>query len=278
MSFKPLALLFSTSLYCLTSVALPIELDCLVKPEKLLDLSSPVDTVIDRLLVKPGDVVAKGEALVRLESSVERARLYLAKEQANSTSDIENRKVQLRYARANYKRIKQLFDKKSVSQFERDKAETEYQLAKIELEKARDARELAQLRYSLAQSQLALKTLTSPIEGIVVDIFAREGESVADRPVMRLAQVNPLRVELIAPSEYFGVIKEGMLAEIQTELPEDGRFDATVTVVDQIIDAASGSFTVRLSLPNPGDELVGGVNCLAVFGSRQVLSTHLEVE
>jgi hypothetical protein len=42
-------------------------------------------------------------------------------------------------------------------------------------------------------------------------------------------------------------------------------FTATVSVVDQLIDPASGSFTVRMLLPNPEDKLVGGVNCLANF-------------
>jgi multidrug efflux pump subunit AcrA (membrane-fusion protein) len=38
-----------------------------------------------------------------------------------------------------------------------------------------------------------------------------------------------------------------------------------VNIVDQLIDPASGSFTVRMELPNPDDRLVGGVNCRARF-------------
>ena len=38
-----------------------------------------------------------------------------------------------------------------------------------------------------------------------------------------------------------------------------------MTIVDKLIDPASGSFTVRMNLPNPDDRLVGGVNCLAKF-------------
>ena len=59
-----------------------------------------------------------------------------------------------------------------------------------------------------------------------------------------------------------------MEVEIYPERPANKIFKATVTVVDQLIDPASGSFTVRMALPNPGDELVGGVNCMASFGFK----------
>jgi multidrug efflux pump subunit AcrA (membrane-fusion protein) len=85
---------------------------------------------------------------------------------------------------------------------------------------------------------------------------------------MKLAKVNPLKVELIAPTEYFGLIQKGMEVEIYPEQPANQVFTATVSVVDQLIDPASGSFTVRMALPNPGDELVAGVNCMASFNFK----------
>jgi len=57
-----------------------------------------------------------------------------------------------------------------------------------------------------------------------------------------------------------------MEVDIYPERPANKIFKATVTIVDQLIDPASGSFTVRMALPNPGDQLIGGVNCIASFG------------
>lgn len=91
------------------------------------------------------------------------------------------------------------------------------------------------------------------------------GEFVAERTIMKLAQIDPLRVELIAPAEYFGKITQGMIVNIYPEQPANKTFKATVSVVDQLIDPASGSFTVRMAIPNPDDELVSGVNCMARF-------------
>jgi len=241
------------------------ELDCLVKPEMYVELSSPVDSVLEEILVETGDTVTTGQPLAQLEASVEKAKVRLARLQAKSTSDVENRGEQLRYARQYYKRMQDLLAQNSVSQYEKDKAETEVLLARIELNKAKEKQRIAQLNLELAQSQLALRTIKSPIDGIVVDRYAMVGESVSDRTIMKLAKVDPLRVELIAPTEYFGLIRKGMQVEIYPEQPAEQVFTATVTIVDQLIDPASGSFTVRMELPNPDDRVVGGVNCLAKF-------------
>ena len=240
-------------------------LDCLVKPEMYVELSSSVDAILVQMLVDTGDRIKKGQPLVRLEASVEKARVNLAKMQASSDSEIDNRRVQLQYARRNYKRIKDLYARKSVSLYEKDKTETEVALAEIELDRATEKKKIAELNLELAKTELARRTIKSPIDGIVVDRYSMVGESVAERTIMKLAQVDPLRVELIAPTEFFGLIKKGMKVDIYPERPANKTFKATVTIVDQLIDPASGSFTVRMALPNPGDQLVGGVNCIASF-------------
>ena len=257
--------LFFIIALALSSPAQAASLDCLVKPEMYVELSSPVDSVLETILVDTGDYVTRGQTVATLESSIEKARVKLARLHANSVSGINNRKVQLQYAQRYDQRMADLFLKNSVSQYERDKAETEVLLAEIELKKANEENRIAQLNLELALSQLALKTIKSPIDGIVVDRYAMVGESVSERVIMKLAKVNPLKVELIAPTEYFGLITRGMEVEIYPEQPANQVFKATVTVVDRLIDPASGSFTVRMELPNPDDLLVGGVNCLAKF-------------
>jgi RND family efflux transporter MFP subunit len=244
------------------------ELDCLVKPEMYVEVSSPVVSVLEEILVETGDVVLKGQPLARLEASVERARVKMAELQVSHTSDIDNRKEQLKYKKLNNERMQELRRKKSVPQFEADKAQTEYALAKLELAKSREIRIMARANLEMERLQLALRTILSPIDGIVVDRYAMVGESVEGRSIMKLAQVNPLKVEVIAPTEYFGLIKKGMKADIYPEQPANKVFKATVTIVDKLIDPASGSFTIRMSLPNPDDVLIGGVNCIAKFGFK----------
>jgi len=249
------------------------ELDCLVKPEMYVEVSSPVISVLEEVLVETGDTVTRGQPLAYLEASVEKARVKMAELQVAHTSDIENRKEQLRYKKLNNERMQELRAKNSVPQFEADKARTEYELAKLELARAREERIMARANLEMERSQLALRTIRSPIDGIVVDRFLMVGESVEGRSIMKLAQVDPLKVEVIAPTEYFGLIRKGMKAKIFPEQPKNEAFIATVTVVDKLIDPASGSFTVRMLLPNPDDRLIGGVNCVARFDFDNPAST-----
>lgn len=251
------------------------ELDCMVKPEMYVELSSPVDGVLESLIVDKGARIKKGQALAQMEASIEIAKVKLAELEAASFSEIKNRQIQLKFAKRNEKRVAGLHKKNSVSQIEKDKAETEVALARVELQKATEKRKIAKLNLELAQARLELKTIKSPIDGIVIEQFAMIGESVMDRAIMKLAQIDPLRVELIAPTEYFGLIEKGMEVEIRPERPSNKTFKAKVTIVDQLIDPASGSFTVRMALPNPGQQLVGGVNCLASFSFQApVMTSH----
>jgi RND family efflux transporter MFP subunit len=257
---------FTIACACLFASQAPAaELDCLVKPQMYVEVSSPVISVLEEILVETGDVVTRGQPLARLEASVERARVKMAELQVAHTSDIENRKVQVQFKKLNHERMQELREKNSVPQFEADKAKTEYALAMLELARARENRIMARANLEMERSQLELRTIRSPIDGIVVDRYAMVGETVEGRSIMKLAQVNPLKVEMIAPTEFFGRIHKGMRAEIYPEKPANEKFRATVNIVDKLIDPASGSFTVRMTLPNPDDRLVGGVNCVARF-------------
>jgi multidrug efflux pump subunit AcrA (membrane-fusion protein) len=59
----------------------------------------------------------------------------------------------------------------------------------------------------------------------------------------------------------------GAKATVRPEAPS-GKFVATVTTVDSMIDAASGTFGVRLELPNPGLRIPAGAKCKIAFGGK----------
>ncbi len=150
-----LLLSFSPALFAADTA----ELDCLVRPETYIDLSSPVDTTLKQLMVEVGDTISKGQPLVRLENSVEYAKVELHKRKALSFSEIENRRVQLQYAKRNLKRMQELLTTDSASKFEKDKAETEVALAEIELIRAKEYKNLARLSLEQAEAELSLRTI-----------------------------------------------------------------------------------------------------------------------
>ena len=59
-----------------------------------------------------------------------------------------------------------------------------------------------------------------------------------------------------------------MRAAVVPEFPGDTVHVASVSIVDRVIDAASGTFGVRLKLPNPDHEIPGGLHCQVRFLSE----------
>ena len=56
-----------------------------------------------------------------------------------------------------------------------------------------------------------------------------------------------------------------MEGSVRPDLPNAHPYSAAVTVVDQVFDAGSGTFGVRLALPNPGGVLSAGLRCHVVI-------------
>ena len=75
----------------------------------------------------------------------------------------------------------------------------------------------------------------------------------------------PLNVEIIAPVALFGKIKKGAKAIVTPEEPIGGKHTAKVVIVDRVLDAASGTFGIRLQLPNRKYKLPAGLRCKVDF-------------
>ena len=84
-----------------------------------------------------------------------------------------------------------------------------------------------------------------------------------EQTILTIAQIDPLRVEVILPTHLFGSVRVGDLVEIIPEPPLDQPHVAEVALVDRVLDGASGTFGVRLLLANPDHDLPGGLRCQA---------------
>jgi membrane fusion protein (multidrug efflux system) len=129
-------------------------------------------------------------------------------------------------------------------------------------------RRLADLELNRTAAEVALRTIKSPINGVVVERFMHPGEFPKQERILKLAQTDPLRVEAYAPVSMLGKVSVGMQAVIKPEDPVGGSHTAKVTVVDHIVDAASGTFGVRMELANPDFKLPAGLRCTVKFSSK----------
>ena len=245
------------------------DVDCVIEPHMTVELSSPVAGILDEVSVKRGDRVQEGQVVARLKSGVEEAGVKLAEAEVQTKTEIRTAEERFELSKRNLKRTNELFQKKMVSKNEQDEAETTAIIAELEVLRAKEESQLDQLRLSRAIEILKLRSITSPVNGVVVERFKSPGEYIEEQPVLKLAQIDPLNVEVIVPLAWFGKIKPGMQAKIMPEKPVGGAHIAEVKIVDPVVDAASGTLGIRLELPNPEYLIPAGLRCDIKFLTKR---------
>lgn len=239
--------------------------DCMISPNEVIDIGSDVRGRIREIGVERGDYVEAGQVLAQIESSVEEAAARAARARAERLVEIEASTTNLALGQKRRDRARQLFDRNALSLDTRDEVEAKATLAALELEQSRENHRLAEIQLEQSVADLERRTIRSPISGYVVERLMSPGEVIDEEAMLRIAQVDPLRVEAILPADWFGRPQIGGRAEVVPEAPLDAPRDAEVTIVDPVLDGASGTFGVRLRLPNPDRVVPAGLRCQVRF-------------
>lgn len=216
----------------------PLELECLLEPHMTVKIGTPVPGALAQVQVDRGDVVRKGQVVATIDSRAQAAAVELSRARVEFT---QRRMV----------RNEDLYRDELLSVQQKDEMETDAELARLELIER--------------EMQVEIRRIKSPVDGVVVDRIKGPGEYVQETEILELAQIDPLNVEVVVPVRYFGQIKPGMVAEIRPEAPLEGTYEAKVKIVDKVIDAASGTFGVRLEIPNRNLAIPAGLRCSARF-------------
>jgi len=240
--------------------------DCVINPRATIEMGSHQDGVLEAVLVQRGDHVSQGQPVARLDNKLEKMSAQLAKIRAESNIAIRSSEVQADFRAKEQQRLISLKDNSSVSESVYEQAVIESNLAALSVDSAKLEKRIARAEQERAETQLARRTIYSPVNGVVVDVIMSPGEYLHEQStLMIIAEIDPLHVEVFIPVASFGQIEEGMSAKIRPEEPIGGIYPAEVAVVDRIFDAASRTFGVRLELPNPEFELPAGVRCTVTF-------------
>lgn len=260
------------------------EYDCVTEPSRKVEVRAAVEGLITAIHADRGDRVRRGQVLVELDSGRERSSAELARFRATMRGTIRSAESRFEYAKLKAERNRQLHEEHFVSTEEHDEAATGQRLAEAELLETRDNRRVAELEYQRAVEELRLRTVLSPIDGVVVRRNLDPGELADNRdmehPILELANVDVLHVEALLPLETYRRVRVGQEATVVPEEPVGGSYAARVSVVDALVDAASGTFGVRLTLPNPRGSIPAGIKCRVVFvddGDARVPGGRMEV-
>jgi RND family efflux transporter MFP subunit len=238
-------------------------LGCLIEPFNVSDVGSPVVGVIESVHVERGDFVRAGQPLATLRADVERVSVTVAQGRAQGLGELKAAEANFELARQKLARAGDLAQQNFISSQALEQARAEALVAENRLVQAREQRDIYAREHELARAQLGLRTIRSPSNGVVADRYLSVGERVEEKPVFRVAVVDPLRVEIVLPASMFPSVRKGLAMRVTPDFPGATPRLARVAVVDRVIEGASNTFRARLALPNADHALPAGLRCRA---------------
>ena len=230
--------------------------------------------------VRPGQVIAVIEAR-EIDSGLKQAEA--ARDEVRSAlPEVDNAiaaaRAQLELAGSTHRRMKSLFDQKSITQQEFDEAEARLRMARANHEMALAKR--AQLEQKIRQAESAVAQaaamkgyteITAPFHGVVVERKAEPGMLAAPgMPIAVIEQSAGYRLEAAVEENRLGRIRPGMAVEVVLDAlgaPLQGRVEEIVPA----LDPGSRTFLVKITLT--GGHLRSGMFGRARFalGERKAL-------
>lgn len=240
-------------------------LGCLIEPDKVAEVGAPAIGVINRIAVERGDYVNSGQVLISMKDEIESASRNVASARAQLDAEIKAAQVARDLAQAKVKRSRDLVSVGFISKEALDQAEAELQIAQNRVFQAQETRKVSKVELDLSNAVLSQRSIRSPFAGLVMERYRTEGERIEREPILRIAKVDPLRVEVVLSFAQYGQIKAGDVATVKSGLPDAPALKATVSLVDRMVDSASNTFRVRLALPNPGNKIPPGLRCSIAF-------------
>lgn len=243
-------------------------LEAVLLPDRVVRISSPVEGLVERVLVDRGDVVERGQLLATLDFAVERANAELARLRAERTAALDSARARLANARRTLERQEALFEDGIVTAEELDATRSTVELERLALLREQEEARIAAVEYERAKAILAQSEISSPVDGVVLERHLQPGELLTKTgtpDVLTVADLDPLRVDVFAPIELWDAISVGGVATVTVDGLDRAPMSATVRSIDRTVDTASHTFRVRLELPNEDMNLPSGLRCMVAF-------------
>lgn len=214
--------------------------------ERTVALAAPAQGIVQAVLVSPGALVRKGQALVTIRSpAVARWR-----------ADAASARQRLQLARTTYQREKTLWDERISARQDLDAAATAMKEAEIAAQAA--TQRLAALGIEAGNVSGSV-TMRAPLNGVVVERPAVAGQAVDEtRSLLTIADLSHVWIEAAVPADSLGQVGTGMAAKISVGT-QPGEIDGTVAFVGPVLGETTRMATARIVLPNRAAHLRPGM-------------------
>lgn len=228
-----------------TDTTLPYPAQIVIPTPQLWVVSTPAAGMVTNLSVARGDRVNAGQPLVVLESpsfvSLQREYLHAAAQDALAAQQLH--------------RTMQLFEGKATPQRVLEASQTEARQASIVFAERRQMLRLSGLsdeaiaKLTGEAAINATLSVAAPQAASVVEIMVSPGQRVEQSaPLIKLARLSPLWVEIAVPASNIKAIHPGAKVEI-----DDYATPGKVVLVSETADPATQTVLVRAEVPNNGE-------------------------
>ncbi|MDD5139056.1 MAG: efflux RND transporter periplasmic adaptor subunit [Verrucomicrobiales bacterium] len=209
-----------------------------IQPVIQVPISAEVSGEITELPVKEGQFVHKGDLLLKIKPDFYVAALNQSKAAYESSLNGQTTaQATLEKAEADYKRNRELFDRKLISEADYIGFKTGRDIAKAQLNSSVHQVEMAQASVASAEEQLAKTTIVSPIEGTVSRLKSQVGERVlgtvqnAGTEIMTIADLNEMETRVDIGEMDVVLIQPGQKVRLEVDAFKDKKFPGTVTQI-----------------------------------------------
>jgi multidrug efflux system membrane fusion protein len=237
--------------------SMPVQVEAIGTVQTMANvvIRARVDTQIEKVLFKEGDAVKAGDILFQLdkrsiEAQVRQAEAQMAKSRA-----------QLANSRRDVERYQTLLSRDYASQQKADAVKTDSMA--LEATARADEATADNLRVVLSYY-----TIRAPITGRTGTIFLKEGNLVKGNDtanasqLVTINQMDPIYVSYAVPQQILGELRDAQRQgpiTIEATIPNTaGQLRGELAFVDNTIDVASGTVTLKASFPNPDEKLWPG--------------------
>jgi len=250
-------------------------------------ISSRVMGYVREVRFQTGDYVRQGQLLVALDSrdldAQHRQAEAAVREAKSAMPEVESAmaaaKANLDLAQVTFHRMKELFDKKSISNQEYDESSARLKAAQANYDMARAKRE--QLTSKIAQAEEGSQAagvmrgysqIVAPFDGVVVEKQVEPGNLAAPgAPLATIERAGALRLEASVAESWIAQIRTGHKATVTLDAL-DKTVESRVSEIVPSVDPAARAYTVKIDLP-PMSQVRSGMFGRAAFrlGSKQTL-------
>ena len=257
-----------------------------IQPEVEVKIAPEVSGEIIEIPVKEGQVVQKGQLLLRIKPDSYRAQVESQTAALNSAraASVRNR-AELQNAESEYRRIQKLYEGGLTSESARNTAKTVFDSAKAALDGAVFQIEQSQGALRQINEALSKTVIYAPVTGTVSALPARVGERVvgtsqfAGTEVMRIADLDHMEARVNVNENDIVDVKVGDSARISIDAYPDRQVRGVVReIASTALTRNAGTqeevtnFEVKISIPDRSLRLRPGMSATADVETATVLN------